>query len=474
MPDMPRSISLLLSRTGGPPYQGSVGFVNDAILPILQRHGWHANLFRPPAREGAEEAMLPFALAASHARHDGRGIVDVALHDAAGTAIRTPGRHWARRHAVLYHGLAYGTGAWMTNPDIDLHCANSPYLARVLRALLAFPDWSRRRCLNSRVFGAVTDIRLPVPCIAEPDGDAGFAYGADLPPPLLGLFDSDLILGHALQPGKQDWIATLSILYVLNGLARSHRTPRIKLLVSEASLGPDNRRMLDALLAQSGSRCDDFFVPVPHLKQRALFRLMRACRFGLSYNKFPEPFGFYVLESVHNGCPVYTNGAGNNRFLLPPEHGITVLETAAMSGTASGPPGPDAYRVVAETIHSDLIRADEVRARCRRGALLIDRTWSLAAFEQSLVSALESLEQSPVPEPEFDALEIALSPLVRSLDLESGRSLNDYASGQLEPASVAAVRRLLGQRCADVDGAEMERLEALHGLFGRGILTLLP
>ena len=65
---------------------------------------------------------------------------------------------------------------------------------------------------------------------------------------------------------------------------------------------------------------------------------------GLAYNTFPEPFGFYVLESVHNGTPVYTNGAGNNRFLLPPGHGIVVQETGEMAGTFENPPAPAAYR----------------------------------------------------------------------------------------------------------------------------------
>lgn len=465
---MPRSISLLLSRTSPPPYQGSVGFVNSAVAPILARRGWDATAFRPPPPGHTEEALLPFGLAGLLARPGGRSVADVALHDETGTAIRTPSRQWARQNMVLYHGLAYGAGAWMANPAIDLHCGNSPWLARVLRALLAFPDWQRRRCLDPRAFDIVTDVRLPVPCVAHPEGDPDLAHGMNVPPALRSLLDGPVLFGHALQPRKQDWMATLSILYGLNELARAHGTPRIKLLVADASLDPERRRILDSLLAPGGHRCDDFFVAVPHLNQRALFRVMRACRFGLAYNRFPEPFGFYVLESVHNGCPVYTNGAGNNRFVLPPEHGIVVHETAAMANSSTA----EAYRAVAERIHADLARPDEVRARCRRGAAVIDRTWSPAAFEDSLVEALDRLERPLPPEPAFDALEVVLSPLVRSLDLASGRSLNDYASGVLDPASTALVRQLLGKRCGDLASGEMERIEAAHGLFRRGILTL--
>lgn len=471
---MSRSISLFLSRTGGPPYQGSVGYVNDAIGPILERKGWTVRSFRPPPIGSNEEALLPFGLAAQHVRHDSNGRPDIVFYDCAGTTIRTPDRTWGGKHVVLYHGLVYGTGSWMTNTAIDLHCANSPYLARVLRALFMFPDWRRRRLLNPYACSAVTEICLPVPCVKMPDGDPGFAHGADVPAELLGLSDGQAILGHALQPGKQDLMGTLSILYWLNLLARKHGRPRVMLLISESSLSSESWKALDAMLSGTGFTCRDFFIPVPHLKQQALVRLMRICRFGLAYNRFPEPFGFYVLESVHNGCPVYTNGVGNNRFLLPPGHGIVVQETPAMAGAPQAPVEPDAYRSVAEAIYADLDRPEEIRANCRRGAMLIDRTWSMAAFEQSLMTAMARLDETPVCEPAFEDLEIALSPLVRSLDLETGHSLNDYANGILDRDACAAVRQMLGQSCSDLDSKEMAQIEDRHRLFANGILTLLP
>jgi hypothetical protein len=468
---MPQSISLLLSRMGEPPFQGSVGFVNNAIPPLLQRHGWDVRPFPPPAPAAMEETMLPFGLAGLFARQCEHGLADVALHDSIGAALRFPSRQWARRNVVLHHGLAYGAGAWLANPEIDLHCANSPYLARVLRALLAFPDWRHRRCLDPRAFDVVTDVRLPVPCVVDPDGSPLLGHGMDISPALQRLLDGPLVLGHALQPGKQDWIATLSVLYCLNQLARGHGTPPVKLLVADASLDAEQRRQLDAMLAPTGTCCADYLIPLPHLNQRALFRLMRTCRFGLAYNRFPEPFGFYVLESVHNGCPVYTNGVGNNRFLLPAEHGLVVHETPAMAAPSTG---PALYGAVAETIHADLARPEAMRAACRRGGALIAQTWSPAAFEQDLRAALERVER-PLPEPPaFDALEVALSPLVRSLDFVSGHLLSDYASGVLDPASRTLAQRLLGQRCGDLDGGEMSRIEAAHGFFRRGILTLAP
>lgn len=119
--------------------------------------------------------------------------------------MRSPERGWARHNVVLYHGLAYGTGAWMANPAVDLHLANSPYLARVLQSLFAFPNWRQRRVLNPRGLMRTKSIRLPLPSVECRDGHPGFAHGVDLPPALLRELDSGAtVWGHALQPGKQD------------------------------------------------------------------------------------------------------------------------------------------------------------------------------------------------------------------------------------------------------------------------------
>lgn len=468
---MAGSIALMLSKTGGPPFHGSVGYVNDVIGPIMARNGWNVRAFDPPRSDQGEEAMLPFALGAQLGALDGAAAPDVAFFDAAGTAVRAPCRRWAGRNVMLYHGLAYGTGAWMTSADIDLHCANSPYLQRTLHALFALPNWRRRSCLNPHAMRALTHIDLPVPCVEAPDGHPGFAYGADVPAYVQVQLDRDIVWGHALQPGKQDWFATLSIVYWLNELRPGKSA---KLLVPESSLTPDRRRALDAMLAGAGRSCDDYFLSVPLLNQRALFRLMRACRFGLAYNRFPEPFGFQALESVHNGSPVYTNGVGNNRFLLPDGHGISVLETPGMAPMAEGRQDPAAYRVVAERILADLSHSDEIAAQCRRGVAVIDQRWSLAAFERSLLAALDRMHKPLPQEPDFEALEVQLSPLVRSLDLHDGRSHNDYASTTLSQETLSVLRSLLGRRCADLDSATMERVETTHRLFSRGLLTLAP
>lgn len=469
---MTRSLALFATRTGGPPFLGSVGYVNDAIAPALTARGWSVNAFQPPRVDGDyQEALLPLALANRYLQHAQAGRADVALYDCAGTTLRAPSKAWADRHVVLYHGLVYGTGNWLCNEDIDLHCGNSPYSAQVLRALFAMPDWRGRCVLNAHAFDRVTDVRLPVPSVEAPDGHPGFAHGVDAPADVLRLADGKAILGHALQPGKQDMVAALSILYWLNRFARERGQPRVLLLISDASLPPERRRALDALLAGSGFSCADFFVPVPHLHQRAVVQVMRACTFGLAYNRFPEPFGFYVLESVYQGCPVYTNGVGNNRHLLPAAHGIEVHESPGMLQAPDTAPDLGAYRVVAERILQDAIAGNRA-ADCARGRDHIARTWTLQAFGDDLAAAIERARTPTATTSAFDALRVGWSPLLRSLDLERGHCFNDYGGMRLSPEACAEVRALLGAPCSDLDADRMHGLEVKHGLFARGILSL--
>lgn len=464
------SVSLLLSRSEVTA-QGSVAYVNGTIAALLREKLWTTRSFRVPSHPLAAEAMLPLGLASTNARELTHGAADIALYDDAGAALRTPSRRWAKRNIVLYHGLAYGAGAWMTNPDVDLHCANSPYLARVLRALHAFPDWRGRRCLDPRAFGAITDIALPVPCVDFPQGHVAFADGAEIPIHVSRLLQQGAVVGHALQGRKHDVMATLAIVHGLNEIAREHGEAPIKVLLSASTLDPERRRAVDAMLAPAGRRCDDYFVSVPYLRQSALFEVMRACRFGLAYNTFPEPFGFHVLESVFHGSPVYTNGIGNNRHLLPPGHGIVVDETPQMAAEVVD---ANAYRHVARRIYTDLRQPQAIQASCARGAERIRETWSKAAFSRSLEAAFARAERSaamPVP---FAELIVAMSPFVRHFDSTSGLCLNDYANTKLDAEQRSAVEEVLGRPCSALDGARMQALEDRHGLFRRGILTLLP
>jgi hypothetical protein len=55
---------------------------------------------------------------------------------------------------------------------------------------------------------------------------------------------------------------------------------------------------LKAALDQLHLTIDDILIPVPRMSQAALFKVIKACRFALLYQWFPEPFGLLPLESV--------------------------------------------------------------------------------------------------------------------------------------------------------------------------------
>ncbi len=463
------SAALLLSRNE-PLAQGSVAYANRMVTRAVQQLGWTTRPFRTPPATGSEEALLPLGFASSSARELAGGQADLALYDDAGSALRTPSRRWAVRNVMLYHGLAYGAGAWMGNSGIDLHCANSPYLACVLRNLFAFPDWAGRRCLDGHALHRTTDIQLPLPCLSETSDRQAFVEGADVPATVLQLLQGGkTVIGHALQPRKQDLMATTSILVWLNLIAREHGSAPVRLLLSAHSLEPARRQQIDRMLAPAGMRCNDLFILLPHLKQRELHAVMRASRFCLAYNHFPEPFGFYVLESVFHGSPVYTNGAGNNRYLLPEGHGIVVDETPDMAAETVA---AAADRPIAERIHADLARPDEMHRQCGLGAERIASQWSPDAFVHSLDTALSQALRDSVPSTPFDELVVETSAMVRRLERTGGRCLNDYANTTLTPVEIALVTDLLGRRCAELDSQAMQEMEDRHGLFRRGILAL--
>ena len=461
-----RSADAMLGGPVDPPFAGSVAVSNAQLAAALTQLGYATRRLPTPRLRDD----IPLVHAETLARRRAGAPVDLALYDDEGLAVRPPSRRWARRTAVVCHGVLKNPGAWLGNPEIDLFIANSPYLADVIRSLLAVPDWRSRTCLDPRAFDIVTDLRLPLPCVAHPDGQPDFA-GDEVPSDVLKLYDQGVVLGHALQPGKADWFATLAILFHLNLRAREEGAPPVRLVVFRGDLDRRVRAQIEATLDGSAFGLEDLFAPVPQLAQPALFTLMRRCRFGLAYNTFPEPFGFQVLESVHNGCPVFTNGIGNNRHLLPEGYGITVLEDPAM---VLDPESSAPYAQVADSIFSDLGDPEASRARCARGRAVIGASWSEGSFRDSLTHALARLDRPAAQAADFETLVIAPSPLVRALDLDTGAVLCDRANQVLAPDRCRRLTGILGRRCADLWLEDPEVIDEIQSFFRQGVVTLIP
>jgi hypothetical protein len=200
---------------------------------------------------------------------------------------------------------------------------------------------------------------------------------------------------------------------------------------------------------------------------------MRRCKFCLCYDDYPEPFGIYPLDAVWNGTPVYTNGAGNLRHLLPQGHGIHAFETPAM-WTGSPRRRFAAFGVAAERIACEL-SAGVPRSALRRWRNAISQRYGFDAFHMSLSGVVEYARTPAVLPPlELSELRIALSPLVRSWAGRGRVILSDYAHLELLPDATRVLSASLGRGVASLRREPEAVRETLQELFRLGVLALQP
>ncbi|WP_257456248.1 hypothetical protein [Archangium lipolyticum] len=458
------------------PYAGASGAINACLAEALSSFGYELSA-QYRSRLGRNDEDTPLATAERLNRLLVEPTADLAIFCDQGLSIRRPSRQLARKTLVLFHGLHGSPSTWLANPEIDGYCALSPYIRDVLRSLLTLPDWSQRRCMDPGAFHRVDYLVPPLPCVECPDGHP-LIGGEDLPAHVLRAMEAGDVIGHAIQRGKADWEAVFHIILQLQMLARESGDRRPwRLVIHEQDFAhleysflrgfPMDVSAAKAALDALELRLEDVLLPVPQLKQRELFKLFRAARFGLSYNVVPEPFGFYVLESVFNGCPVYTNGVGNNRRNLPPGHGIFVQESAEMlSDAAAG------YAPVARRIFEDVQRPVRVKEACQQGREYILRTFRREAFAESLRQTLKRVESAPPPPPAWESLRFQMGPLVRGLDKETGQVLSDFAHTKLGASELGLVTQVVGRVVGEVEPGLRGQEDTLQALFSRGILTL--
>ncbi len=472
---------VILNDPAEPPFRGSPSVINAALNDTLRGLGYElACLY---GRRNWREAgtFLPVEEARQVVRLRAQGEFDLEVRCNVSVVQYPLVRQGAQKNVVFFHALVGYPGWWLGNQVVDGFWCNSDYLARVVASLLATPDWERGALLDPRAFALAGRITLPLPWLDRPEGVL-----VDGPEALPQIAEEALqgndILGHCVA-GKLDEKAVYSTMLALNmmaaqgGLGRRFRLFVERFLYdgmkgalsADTGAVPSEFAPLKAALGQLGMTIDDILIPVPRLAQAALFRLMRGCRFGLFYHWFPEPFGLHPLESVCLGCPIYTNGAGNLRYLLPEGHGITVFETEGMAfGNVAE------YRAVAERIFRDAVLSPAAAGAeaCRRGADYIARTYTREAMRQDVAARLAALTEAPV-ETALAATRVALSPLVRSWNPQSRRVVSDYRSVELSAEQSATLGEVVGRSGGDVGGDRALR-ERAGELFDLGVLALQP
>jgi hypothetical protein len=475
-----KSARVILNDPAEPPFRGSPSVINAALNDTLRDLGYELSCLygRRVWREPGTFLPLEEAQQAVRLRNDPPFDLEVRCNVSAAQYPLV--RRGTQKNVLFFHALVGNPGWWLGNDMVDGYWCNSDYLARVVAALLATPDWQRGALLDPRAFAVAGRVTLPVPLLERPEGVLMDGPEA-LPRVAEEALAGDDVLGHCVA-GKLDEKAVYATMLALNmmaaqgGIGRRFRLFVERFLYDgmQAALSDDAGERaaefapLKAALGALRMTIDDILIPVPRLAQSALFRLMRRCRFGLFYHWFPEPFGLHPLESVCLGCPIYTNGAGNLRFLLPEGHGIEVLES---EGMATG--NPAAYRAVAERIFRDAVLSPAAAAEgCRRGAEFVARTYNRDAMRRDVEARLAALAQPPA-ELGLDDTRVALGPLVRSWNPQSRRVVSDYRGAELSPEQAAALEEVVGR-----SGGEVHRDPALRErageLFRLGVVALQP
>jgi hypothetical protein len=482
-----RNANIFFYHASTNPKPGAPHTINGLLEEVLEEFGYNLSSisYVETIQDKTTQNGLFFAMKeARRVANLTSNAVDLAFYCDGGVQICPPSRKNARHNVIFFHGMSRNVGIWSSNTDVDLYLANSRYLAEVLQGLLAMPRWQSGWYIDAKTYYSVKSIRLGLPWLSTSCLDHGDRTElSQLPAAVEQAIKDEVLLGHSLQPGKSDKFAHLEIMLYLSRVS-AEQGRKARLLVTEVDfaslesylLDPTNpwALRLDDQLKQEGLRLKDLLIPMPRLPRNQLFRIFQSCTFGLSYNVVPEAFGIYVLESVFHGCPVYTNGSGNMRHVLPENNGINIIESEAMVfGARKG------YNEVgAQILHDSAEGRDTMKKACIRGREFILKNYCHDTMKKDLSACLSSLdhkEQGSIKTLDPGQLTIRLGPLVRSWNHLSGAIISDLANEVLPPHKQALIHEILGRKGDDViTDLGTTDLAMVDELFCAGILALVP
>ncbi len=458
------------------PFDGASGAINTYMSTCLERLGYTVRAFHPTPE------LLPFHALDILRETQPRRSVDLTVYCDRMLSLHGANLPRSDKTMVFFHGLISHALVWMTRDDIDVLCGNSRWLRDCLIALAGFPVWSEYRVHHPSIFRLAQYVRCPVPALEYPEGAI---KGSELTPAFLArLEQSDDVLGFDFQPEANNGLH-FGILAMLNILAAQHgekqryrlvvpqsKQIKLKSLANRLPFTPMGIQ-LQELLTQAGLSLEDLYLTTPgrSVRQSDLFRIMRASQFALAFNDHPESFGLMPLESILCDTPVYTNGSGNLRHLLPEHCGIVVEDNEALATYTVSE-----FRRIATRIRHDLSAAqqdedDHVIKHCQRGSDYIRRHYSRKAFSEDL-GALLRQDFRAQPPPQLEELMLSLSPLVRHWDDETRFVISDYRHCRLDPEQNALLKDALGQSAA-ATWANTDRAKrmAIDAMWRQGILT---
>jgi hypothetical protein len=463
-------IQLIVDVLGEVPFRGSGALTSKYMQQALERAGMRTEHVCVPQRKTSPQKVIPLVEASLVANlradrfTDLRVFRDRTLRDIGPDSLSTG------RNAIFFDGLAYGPQVYLQSGRISGYCANSPYIMQTLLGMLLFPrdaelgvavsDWNAIRPV-------IGHVPLVAPCLEYPDGYP--STGDRLTPAHKRMLsEKGTLIGHSLRLGKADAFSFAAIVFHLDRLCRDSGYKAARVFVDDMTY-----RGIEAVqpLVPAQFRAERYFEPVPAIQNAELYWLIRHCQFGLCYDWFPEPFGFYPLDSVFCGVPVFTNGVGNLRFLLPRNHGINVFDPV---GLQFG--NPDARFAAAESVARRILESivsGVDRLACHAGAEFIRQNYCMEQFSRRIVKFVEAcLDPETAPAADTSMLTLALSPLVRRWCAAEGFVISDYKPLQLSPERRDLLNAALGRRVRDL-ATELDResRSAIQELYGEGVVT---
>jgi hypothetical protein len=458
---------LFIDTSTTPPFQFGPGITNYYLRRALEDLGHEVKLCTLQ-RLPAPQAALPLEsveFAADQARQSHRAL---RIYCTRPLDLIAPDESWVGKNVVFFHGFGFNASTYLQNRSIDLYCANSAYAMRVLTSFLMYPTELAPPAFVRLGPSLVGQVSLAAPCLEYPHGYP--SSGSPYSPSWLNGHGKHCLMGHALRPGKANPETSLLILDAMNAVGQK-LTPSIgfKLFVSETDL---DRFRIAAATVSLRNRMERLVVPLPRLSNRALIELMGHCAFSLCFDERVESFGLYALESVFAGVPVYTNGAGNLRFLLPSRCGIQVHDDERLQ-FGDGRTRARALSVIATAIVHDIVSGSGSKA-CSDGRRFIREHYNYEAFRNSLEQVLAGLN-SPrkVPRLALESLEVQLGPLVRRWNPQNGRVISDYVSTQLPLRENTLVKKILSLPASQIQKIFSQRdQDTILDLFRLGILSM--
>lgn len=380
-------------------FGGSCGYVAHAFADALEKWGHDVRELYVPLKDKTSRLRLP---PAADPRARGFHIFFEELF------LRTErDAEYARAPKVVYFNLHFFA-------QIERFCRADALIFNSKYLMDCFAAQCARRKLRAPYLGYVP---LPVPLLDFPDGYA--SYGDRIRASALKDLRKTAFVGHAMRGRKADCFSTLAILHLLNGESRRRGTKPFKLLVPASDMPRFKAERERSGLPKSALR---HLVPVPHLQNRSMVQVMRNSDFALCYDRVVEAFGFYPVESVYSGCPVFTNGAGNLRHLLPIGCGIAVDENIGMYfGTTEE--RLRAHGAVAKAILESVVSGTGAKA-CRKGRNYIRKFYSPAAFARKLKAELGKARKAKA---KATKTKTSPNPYLRLADFRAGRFVTDLA-----------------------------------------------